>query len=364
MNLDKLSTQAVALLRTLISTPSFSKSENETASVLQHVLRENGVAADRHLNNVWAKNLHYNSSKPTLLLNSHHDTVKPNAQYTRNPFEADIHKGRLYGLGSNDAGASVVALMACFLYFYGRENLAFNIVFAATAEEEISGANGIECLLPLLGTIDFGIVGEPTGMNIAVAEKGLLVLDCEVKGASGHAARSEGVNAIHKAMVDLKWFRDFKFPLVSEVLGPVVMSVTMIQAGTQHNVVPDSCKFTVDVRTTDVCGTRYVLKTIQQHVACSVQPRSLRINPSAIDKSHPLVKVGQLLGCELYGSPTTSDQALMPFPTIKMGPGESARSHTADEFVLVQEVESGIQQYIDFLATLHTHYETLARPTQ
>jgi acetylornithine deacetylase len=345
----------ILLLQKLITIESFSKTEDKTADTIEAFLKNKHVVTNRYLNNVCAKNEHFDSSKPTILLNSHHDTVKPNAQYTKNPFEPIIEVGKLYGLGSNDAGGPLVSLLACFLYFYNQTDLKFNLIFAATAEEEISGKNGVEILLPKLGDIYFGIVGEPTKMDIAIAEKGLLVIDCVAHGISGHAAREEGENAIYKAIKDIEWFRTFNFPETSETLGPVKMTVSMIQAGLQHNIVPDSCSFTVDIRTTDLYSNEAVLDVIKQHISSTINPRSIRLNSSSVDKNHPMLLVGKLLQRNLYGSPTTSDQALMSFSTFKMGPGDSARSHTADEFIYINEIEEGIDLYIQLL----TNYNLL-----
>lgn len=337
------------LLQELIKTTSFSKEEHATADLLSDFLKKEGVKVNRLHNNVWAINLHFDPQKPTVLLNSHHDTVMPNAAFTRNPFSPDIENGKLYGLGSNDAGGALVALLATFLYFYSKENLKYNIIWAGTAEEEISGKNGMELLYPQLPAIEFAIVGEPTLMDMAIAEKGLMVLDCVAKGKAGHAAREEGVNAIYEAMEDIQWFKNYQFPEVSDFLGPVKMSVTMIQAGTQHNVVPDTCKFTVDVRTTDRYTNEEALEIIKKHVGCEVIPRSTRLKPSFIAPEHPIVQAGIALGRTTYGSPTTSDQALLNAPSLKMGPGDSARSHTADEFIHLDEFEEGIALYIKLL---------------
>ncbi|RZK04770.1 MAG: M20/M25/M40 family metallo-hydrolase, partial [Flavobacterium sp.] len=304
---------------------------------------------------VWVKNKYFDVSKPTILLNSHHDTVKPNKQYTRDPFAPTIENGVLYGLGSNDAGGPLVSLAACFLNFYDRNDLQFNLIYAATAEEEISGTQGVQAILPELGNLYFGIIGEPTKMDLAIAEKGLFVIDCIAHGKSGHAAREEGENAIYKAMKDIEWFRTFEFPEVSEMLGKVKMSVTMIQAGSQHNVVPEQCQFTVDIRTTDKYNNAQALEIIQQHVQSEVKPRSTRLNPSFAPKEHPIVQSGIQLGRQTYASPTTSDQALMSgFPTIKLGPGDSARSHTADEYILIEEIHQGIEIYIQLLEQFNT----------
>jgi acetylornithine deacetylase len=344
--------QAVDLLQQLISIPSFSKEETFTADLIERFLQDKGVKTHRKLNNIWAWNKHFDASKPTILLNSHHDTVKPNSGYTRDPFDAKIEDGKLYGLGSNDAGGCLVSLINVFLYFYNRDNLKYNFCLATTAEEEISGANGLELIIPELGKLDFGIVGEPTQMQLAIAERGLMVLDCVVHGKAGHAAREEGENAIYKAMADIEWFRTFLFPKESEAFGPIKMSVTIINAGSQHNVVPASCTFTVDVRVTDAYRNEEVLAIIREHVSSDVTPRSIRLKPSKIDKDHPIVKAGIALGRSTYGSPTTSDQSLLDIPSLKVGPGDSARSHTADEFVFIDEIREGIELYIKMLESI------------
>jgi len=342
------SSDAIQLLQQLIATPSFSKEEDKTANVIEAFLKEKGVDVKRHLNNVWAKNKLFDESKPTILLNSHHDTVKPNKGYTKDPFTPIIEDGKLYGLGSNDAGGPLVSLLATFLFFYDKL-LTHNLIFAATAEEEISGKNGIEALFPLLGKIDFAIVGEPSQMQLAIAEKGLMVLDCVAHGKSGHAAREEGVNAIYEATPDIEWFRTYKFPKVSPLLGPVKMSVTMIHSGSQHNIVPDTCEFTVDVRVNECYTNDEVLEIIGKSVKCKVNARSTRLQPSFIAEEHPIVKAGKELGLKVYGSPTLSDRSLMRFPSLKVGPGDSARSHIADEYIFVKEIEEGIETYINML---------------
>lgn len=342
--------EALELLKALISIQSFSREEGKTADAIGAFLERHEVPALRKGNNVWAFNKHYDPLLPTVLLNSHHDTVRPNPGWTLNPFEPLVQDGKLYGLGSNDAGGCLTSLIATFIYFYAKQNLKYNLVLAATAEEEISGTNGLEAILPELGETEFAIVGEPTLMQLAVAEKGLLVLDCVAKGKSGHAAREEGVNAIYEALPDIAWFQNYRFEKVSEKLGPVKMSVTVVQAGTQHNVVPDTCKFTVDVRVTDSYTLEEVLETVRRHVKAEVTPRSVRLQPSSIPPDHPIVKVGLALGRHTYGSPTTSDQALLRVPSLKIGPGDSARSHTADEYIHLQELEEGIRLYIEMLA--------------
>ncbi|EHQ28804.1 M20 family metallo-hydrolase [Mucilaginibacter paludis] len=348
-NTDTLFNEAVQLLQQLISTPSFSREENQTADIINGFLTARGVETHRKLNNIWAYNQYFDADKPTILLNSHHDTVKPNSGYTRDPYEAKIEDGKLYGLGSNDAGGSLVSLISTFLYFYNRQNLKYNLCLATTAEEEISGSNGLELIIPELGQLDFGIVGEPTQMQLAIAERGLMVLDCTAHGRAGHAAREEGDNAIYKAMKDIEWFRTYRFPKESELFGPIKMSVTIINAGSQHNVVPASCTFTVDVRVTDAYRNEEVLEMIQQQVDCEVKARSIRLKPSSIDRNHPIVQSGIALGRTTYGSPTTSDQSLLDIPSVKVGPGDSARSHTADEFIYVDEIKEGIELYVKMI---------------
>lgn len=345
----ELSALAIQLLQQLIATPSFSKEEDGTAGLLEKFFASQHIPTQRIGNNVWAKNYHFTSDKPTILLNSHHDTVRPNSQYTRDPFNAEIAGDKLYGLGSNDAGGPLVSLIATFLHFYKAENLKYNLVLAATAEEEISGTGGIESIWSALPNISWAIVGEPTLCQMATAEKGLMVLDCIAKGKAGHAAREEGVNAIYEAIKDIQWFQSYQFPKVSPTLGPIKMSVTVMNAGKQHNVVPAECYYTVDVRITDAYTLEEVLATIQQHVKSQATPRSLRLRSSGIAEDHVLVKAAKKLGIACYGSPTTSDQALIPVPSVKMGPGDSARSHSADEFIYVHEIHEGIDTYIQLL---------------
>jgi acetylornithine deacetylase len=344
-----LYTKATDLLLKLIAIPSFSKEEGGTATLLQTFFEQEGVAPFRVNNNIWVQSKYFDPSKPTLLLNSHHDTVRPNTGYTRDPFKAEIVDGKLYGLGSNDAGGPLVSLIATFLYFYDHRDIAYNIILAATAEEEVSGTGGIESIWSSLPPIDFAIVGEPTLCDMATAEKGLMVLDCIAQGKSGHAARDEGVNAIYAALPDIEWFKTFRFPKQSDALGEMKMTVTIVNAGSQHNVVPAECKFTVDVRVTDAYSLEEALAIIKGHVGCQVTPRSLRIRSSGIAMDHPLVLSAKKIGLCLYGSPTTSDQALIPVPSVKIGPGDSARSHSADEFIYVDEIKKGIETYISLI---------------
>lgn len=341
--------QAVELLKQLIATPSFSRDEMLTANIINEFLTSRGVKTYRKMNNIWAYNKYFDAAKPTILLNSHHDTVKPNPGYTVDPYEAKTADGKLFGLGSNDAGGCLVSLISTFLYFYNRDDLKYNLCLAASAEEEISGVNGLELIIPELGEMDFAIVGEPTQMQLAIAERGLMVLDCTAHGRAGHAAREEGDNAIYKAMKDIEWFRTYRFPKESELFGPIKMSVTIINAGSQHNVVPASCVFTVDVRVTDAYRNEEVLEIIKEHVDCEVKARSTRLKPSSIDKNHPIVQSGIALGRTTYGSPTTSDQSLLDIPSVKVGPGDSARSHMADEFIYVDEIKEGIELYVKII---------------
>ncbi len=347
---EKLYDVAVALLKQMIATPSLSREEDGTAQLISEFLTAMDIPHERHLNNIWAFNKHYDPSKRNILLNSHHDTVKPNPQYTRDPFSPDVEDGRLYGLGSNDAGGCLVSLIATFLHFYHRSDLNYNIILTATAEEEISGANGIESILPKLPAVEFAIVGEPTLTQLAIAEKGLMVLDCTSYGKAGHAAREEGENALYKALPDLNWFKDFRFPKVSETLGVVKMSVTVINTSNKaHNVVPADCTFVLDVRPTAQHTLVELLEIIRSNVSCEVKPRSMRMRPSFIPMDHPFVLAGVSVGKSCYGSPTTSDQALIPATSVKMGPGDSARSHTADEYIHLHEIKEGIQSYIQLL---------------
>lgn len=349
----------ICLLDQLIATPSVSRDEAATADILASFLKEHGVSeVNRLQNNVWARCASWDNLKPTLLLNAHHDTVKPSPAYTRNPFTPTHEDGRIYGLGSNDDGASVVSLVATFLHFY-RESLPFNLLLALTAEEEVTGVNGARMLIPYLienGTLhsqlSMGIVGEPTRMQAAVGERGLVVLDGVATGKAGHAARNEGVNALYIALDDIDRLRHYRFDKESEVLGPIKVTATQIEAGTQHNVVPAECRFVVDVRTTDAYTNEEVVGLLQQEVCSTLTPRSTHIRASVIDRSHPLVYTAEALGIPLFVSPTTSDMTQMPFPTLKMGPGDSARSHTADEWVEEHEITDAIIQYIAFIKTL------------
>src|SRR5215470_10870207 len=345
-----LKAEAIGLLKQLISIPSFSKEEDNTADLIEQFLQRKGIKTLVHLNNIWASNKFFDENKPTILLNSHHDTVKPNKGYTLDPFTPIEKDGKLFGLGSNDAGGALVALIATFLYYYSESNLKYNLILAATAEEEISGHDGIESLLPHLGKIDCAIVGEPTEMQMAVAEKGLMVLDCVATGKAGHAAREEGDNSIYRALKDVEWFQDYRFPKVSPLLGPVKMSVTVIETENKaHNVVPSLCKFVVDTRVNELYTFEEVLAIIRENVKSEIRPRSTRLRSSSIALDHPLVQAGVALGRNYYGSPTTSDKALMFFPALKMGPGDSARSHIADEYIYVDEIREGIDLYIQLL---------------
>ena len=342
----------IELLQNLISTPSLSGEEDKTATLLQDFFASKSIEVQRIQNNIITKNRYFDPLKPTILLNSHHDTVKPNASWKKDPFTPVVLDGKLYGLGSNDAGGPLVSLIAAFVHFYDQQDLKYNLMFVASAEEETSGKNGIELILPELGDVEFAIVGEPTMLDMAVAEKGLMVLDCVARGISGHAAREEGENAIYKAFNDIRWFQEYKFDKSSVMLGDVKMSVTVINAGTQHNVVPDECRFVVDVRSTDAYTNDEVLAIICDYVKCEVTPRSFRLQPSGLPEGHLLFDCAKNLKIKTYGSPTLSDQAFMSFPSVKIGPGNSARSHTADEYIGIGEIKDGIKMYkkiLDYL---------------
>jgi acetylornithine deacetylase len=340
-----------ALLRQLIAIPSFSREETAAANLLEAHLIERRLHPRRKGNNLWLSSPNWDNNKPTLLLNSHIDTVKPVEGWTRNPFAPTEENGKLYGLGSNDAGASLVSLLQTFIHLSSTDQ-PNNFIFLASSEEEVSGKNGIESVLPELPPIALGIVGEPTGMQPAIAERGLLVVDGIVRGKSGHAARNEGDNAIYKALPVIERLRTLSFPLESNLLGPVKTTVTMIQAGTQHNVIPDACHFTIDVRSNEFYSNQQLLAAIADHCGCEIHPRSLRLNSSQIAPNHPLVERAKTLGLKPFGSPTLSDQALMPFPSLKIGPGNSARSHTADEFIYLSEINDAINLYFKLLDQL------------
>ena len=349
--IEQLSEQAIELLKKLISTRSYSGEEDETSMLLSNVLEEFGFTPKRKGNNVWAWSGKTDSEKPTLMLNSHHDTVKASSKWTKDPFTPTFDNNQMFGLGSNDAGGPLVSLLAAFIYLSQQEQ-PYNLVFLASAEEETSGKNGVPIVLPELGKIDLAIVGEPTSMELAIAERGLIVLDCVAHGESGHAARNEGENALYKAMDDIHWFRTFHFEKGSEVLGEINMTVTMIEGGSQHNVVPDECRFVVDVRPNEFYSNEEVIDIIRDHVDCEITPRSTNLNASGISTEHPVVRKGEKLGIKAYGSKTMSDQVHMPFNSVKIGPGNTHRSHTADEFIYLDEIREGIKTYIKLLDNL------------
>lgn len=348
MNTTEAYESAIELLQKLIAIPSFSREENAAADFFQSFIEEKGYATMRKGNNIWAIAAGFNQHKKTLLLNSHIDTVRPSKTWTREPFSPTIEGDKLYGLGSNDAGASLVSLLHTFFILTQKEQ-PYNLIFSCSAEEEVSGANGCASMMQEMPPIDLAVVGEPTQMQLAVAEKGLMVLDCVARGKSGHAAREEGENAIYKAMQDIEWFKNFSFDKKSDLSGAVKMTVSMINAGTQHNVVPDCCEFVVDIRTNEFYSNQEVLDEIKKHVSCEVKPRSLHLNSSFISLEHPIVKRGLSLGLTYYGSPTSSDQMRIPYTSIKVGPGESSRSHTADEFIYLSEIKQGIEIYVNLL---------------
>lgn len=350
MSIEKLTEKAISLLKNLIETQSFSSEEENTALLIEGWFKENEISFQRTKNNVWATNKYFDKNKPTLLLNSHHDTVHPNSAYTNNPFEAIVKDGKLFGLGSNDAGGCLVSLLATFTHFYHQENLKYNLVIVASAEEESSGPNGLNSMLPIIPHVDVAIVGEPTLMNLAVAEKGLVVFDAKVEGTPSHAAHPNNNNSIYNTIEVLQWFKDYKFDKTSEALGDVKMTVTQINAGSQHNVVPAHVDLVVDVRVNDAYSNQEIANILQEKSPCTtITPRSLRLNSSAISVDHDLVKAGIAMGRETYGSPTLSDQACLSCQSLKLGPGDSTRSHSADEFIYVAEIEEGIQIYVELL---------------
>ena len=350
MSIEKLTIDAIALLKNLIETPSFSSEENETALLIEDWFQKYQIDYHRTQNNVWAINQEFDESKPTLLLNSHHDTVKPNNGYTKDPFKAIIEDGKLFGLGSNDAGGCLVSLIATFTYFYNHKDLKYNLIIVASAEEESSGQNGLNSMLSIIPKIDVAIVGEPTLMHLAVAEKGLVVFDAKVKGTPGHAAHPNNDNAIYNTIAVLDWFQKYQFKKTSESLGDVKMTITQINAGKQHNAIPSEVDLVVDVRVNDQYSNQEITAILQKECPCSsIIPRSLRLNSSSIPIKHELVQAGIALGRETYGSPTLSDQSVLSCPSLKLGPGDSTRSHTADEFIYIQEIEEGIDLYIKLL---------------
>lgn len=349
--LEEIYQDSVSLLKLMINTPSLSRDEKVLADRLELEISGMGYQVLRKDNNLWLMSPGFDLSRKTLLLNSHMDTVKPVSAWTRDPYLAQEEGDRLFGLGSNDAGASVVSLLAAYRYLTSKSQ-SYNLIFAVTAEEEVSGQNGIASLIAELPPIDLAIVGEPTGMHAAVAEKGLMVLDCTSIGKAGHAARNEGENAIYKALSDIEWFRSFDFEKKTDFLGPVKLSVTQINAGTQHNVVPDKCSFVVDVRTNEMYSNAEVLDIVRKHVHCDVVARSTRLSSTASPLDHPFLKKASLIGRSFYGSPTLSDQSLMSFPSVKMGPGDSARSHTADEYILLSEINEAIGIYVEIMDNL------------
>ncbi len=356
--MDTWKQKGMELLQQLVSIPSFSREEHQTADLIEEFLIAEGLSPQRVGNNVWCTHPHYDESLPTVLLNSHHDTVRPVSGWESDPFDGSLHHGRITALGSNDAGASLIALIMTFLYFRERPLQGFNLLLAASAEEEISGKGGVELLRDYLPPIAVGIVGEPTQMQMAIAERGLMVVDAEVKGKAGHAAREEGINAIYQALPEIEKLRNYEFDKVSPLLGPVKISITQIQAGTQHNVVPDRCTFVMDIRTQEQYTNEEVIRVLQEITQAELRPRSLRLNASGIAEHHPLVRAGKSLGMTTFGSATLSDQALWPFDTVKIGCGDSARSHTAGEYIEIEEFNHGLETYI---ALIENYEKTLGK---
>ena len=349
MSITALTEKALDLLKELISIPSFSSEEDKTADAIENWFKAFEIPYTRETNNVFAVNRYFDQNKPTLLLNSHHDTVKPNSAYTKDPFHPHVQDGKLYGLGSNDAGGALVSLLATFTHLYHENNLSYNLLMVASMEEESSGDNSLRGLLPKLPKIDLAIVGEPTLMQLAIAEKGLVVFDAQIKGTPSHAAHPNNDNPIYNSIEVLKWFRDYKFEKSSEVLGDVKLTVTQINAGVQHNAVPAQAHLVIDVRVNDKYANADIAALLKKDAPCTITERSLRLNSSAIDKNHALVQAGIALGRETYGSPTLSDQAALTCQSLKMGPGDSTRSHSADEFIYVREIEQAIDLYIKML---------------
>ena len=344
MTQEQYVSDAVQLLKKLIATPSVSRNEKDAADIMEQTIRSYGFEPQREANNLWIIDPHYDESRPTLLFNAHIDTVKPVTSWSRDPFSPDVEDGVLYGLGSNDCGGGLCSLLQIFRMLTEKPQ-SYNLIYLASAEEEVSGKDGITRALPLLPHIDLAIVGEPTGMNPAVAEKGLMVLDVIAHGKSGHAARNEGVNAIYEALDDMRWIRDYKFEKVSEFLGPTKMTLTVVNAGTQHNVIPDKCTMLVDIRTNEFYDNEEVYEFIRQHLKSEVKAHSFRLKSSRIDPEHPLIRKCVAMGMKPFGSPTLSDQALMHFPSFKLGPGESSRSHSANEFIRISEIRDAIAKY-------------------
>ncbi len=349
MNYKQYTDEAVALLKRLIATPSISRDESKAADIMEGYMKECGLEPQREANNVWTIDPEYDESRTTILLNAHIDTVKPVSSWSRDPFEPTVEDGKLYGLGSNDCGGGLVSLLQTFRILIEKKNRDYNLIYLASAEEEVSGKDGISRALPLLPHIDAAIVGEPTGLQPAIAEKGLMVIDATAHGKSGHAARNEGVNAIYEALDDLAWLRDYRFEKVSELLGAVKMSVTVIQAGTQHNVIPDECKYIIDVRTNELYTNEEAFAIIDSHTKSEMKARSFRLGSSSIAADHPLVARCMAMGMTPFGSPTLSDQALMSFPSMKLGPGMSERSHSANEYIYIEEIEKAIETYTKLL---------------
>ncbi len=339
---------AITLLQQLIAVPSVSRDEAKAADILEKTINGYGYAVNREGNNVWVMSDDFNPEKPTLLLNAHIDTVKPTTSWTRDPFSPDVEGDVLYGLGSNDCGGGLVSLLQAFRHITSREQ-KYNTIYLASAEEEVSGVNGIRRVLPMLPNIAVAVVGEPTGMLPAIAEKGLMVVDATAKGVSGHAARGEGVNAIYEALDDLVWLRDYRFEKVSDLLGETLMNVTMVNAGTQHNVIPDECRFTIDIRTNEHYKNEDVFNFLCSELKSTLKARSFHLHSSCISTDNPLIRRCVTMGMKPFGSPTLSDQALMRFPSFKLGPGESSRSHSADEFTKISEIRGAIDTYIRLL---------------
>ncbi|WP_185861030.1 M20 family metallo-hydrolase [Blattabacterium cuenoti] len=355
VNLQVLKKESIQLLMQIINTPSISKKENEVSFLIENYLHQYGFHVKRKFNNIWTENNNYTKKEniQTILLNSHHDTIKPGKNWITNPFTAIRKEDKLIGLGSNDAGASIVSLISTFVYLSSLSELPYKLVLSITAEEEISGPLGVRSILSELGSIDLGIVGEPTKMQVAIAEKGLIVLDCIAEGKTGHSARNTGINAIYIATRDIEYLKNFSFDRKSELLGFTTLNVTQIRGGIQHNVIPDICSFVIDIRTNELYRNEELIEIIQEKIHSKIKPRPSYLNSSFINPMHPIVLKAQSIGRNIYGSPTLSDQSIMPFSTIKMGVGDSKRSHTPNEYVLISEIMEGIDIYICLLKDFH-----------
>ncbi|XMD35028.1 MAG: M20 family metallo-hydrolase [Candidatus Karelsulcia muelleri] len=349
INLHKLKKECIQLLKKLINTPSISKEEQKTAEIIEFFFIKYNFFPKRKYNNIWIENNNYENDKYTILLNSHHDTIQPSYGWKTDPFLAKEDGNKIIGLGSNDAGGSVVSLIATFIYINSLPKFKYKLILLISAEEEIRATRGVESILCYLGKINLGIIGEPTKMQLAIAEKGLIVLDCLSIGQTGHAARDEGINALYIAINDIRWLKNYIFEKKSDILGNIKLTVTKIQCGIQRNVIPDTCYFTVDIRTNEIYSQEEILYIIKKNIYSKILSSSYRLKSSSIDPNHKIVNLAKRLNIKIFGSPTLSDQSVMNFPTVKIGVGDSSRSHTPNEYILLSEIESGIDFYLKLL---------------